>query len=621
MRFVALLIVVLLGGLPVSAATDHELASGLSGVVRHGQGPLEHAAVYAYRTHDVSLTRVSTSRDGRFLFRTLPAGVYKVIAHKVGFVPAIVLFTRATESASDFLEFRLSEETDASFDQEDDFWSIRSKIPGDVLREIRVAEGAAFEDYGVVEPEFSVETELTAGTRKYANAGQSQVTHGRIGVESQVGGMRLSVDGRFDEMRPEALTAAAEGRASGRTDALALSMRGAGSASIQLNTVSHSLDSSYLHSSPVDMDRYQFLWSQDHGARAHSAVSAQYIEERGFNTQSMVSPVGVPLASRTLLVDGSYSQEIGESMAVRTGVSYQELIADTELGNLLPGAARQQVNAYGIASTQLSPALLVEYGLFSTLLDGSVSMSPHAGLVMNLGQEWQAETVVRQRISSEEPKLPNFSLAHYRNLENNTSTEQHYYRVGLTRQLGKDELFKVAANHREIGDTLRVFFSEDFFDQIESVYLVRGDQLPELQVALTRRLSPGILATLESNVGSGGGGIFRTDNQTSYENKVRYMVTSLDTKFQRTETALFLAVHRVEQHLTPTVAGGLEVNDLEVDKLQVKVTQDLGFFMPMASDWALLLNIELSRGAVPYAPDSQDDDLHRRVAGGIAVRF
>ena len=51
------------------------------------------------------------------------------------------------------------------------------------------------------------------------------------------------------------------------------------------------------------------------------------------------------------------------------------------------------------------------------------------------------------------------------------------------------------------------------------------------------------------------------------------------------------------------------------------MTQDLGFFMPMASDWALLLNLELSRGAVPYAPDSQDDDLHRRVAGGIAVRF
>ena len=151
------------------------------------------------------------------------------------------------------------------------------------------------------------------------------------------------------------------------------------------------------------------------------------------------------------------------------------------------------------------------------------------------------------------------------------------------------------------------------------MYLVRGDDLPELQFALSRKIAPKILATLQSNVGSGGGGVLLTADSEPFENQVRYVVTSLDTHFQQTSTGFFIAVHRVEQRLDPmsTPERGTAV---DLDKVQLKVTQELDYFFDLGTEWAVLLNVELSRGDLAYGRELADD-LHRRVAGGVAVRF
>lgn len=607
-------------GLPLAAQADHDPVAGLAGLVKDSGGPVRAATVYAYRITEPVLSHVTTGEDGQFLFRVLPAGVYKIIVHKSGFVPAVVLFTRAARSAADFLEFELVEER-AAYGAEDDFWSIRRRIPGDVLRDIQLAEAAAYHERQLNQgPELAFETEMLAGLDRASDTGTSQLTRGRLGVHGRVGDLLLELDGRFEQLRPEdSSTVDSESSAAGHTNAVALSLEGAGRSAIQLHTVRHTFDDPVFGNRSVDLERYQIHWSQEHGPDAASAVSAQYIEESGFHTQAAVSPVGVPAASRTLRVDGSYRQEINDRLALRTGVSYQELLADTELGKALPGVAREWIDAYGIGSMQLSTGVLVEYGLYSTLLDGTVSVSPHGGLVMDMGRGWQTETVVRQRIHSEEPEISNFTLAYYRNLDETTSSEEHYYKVAVAHDGRDGEAFELGATHREIGDTLRVFFNEDFFDQVESIYLVRGDRIPELRLALSRRLAPQILTRLESSLGSGGGGLFRTGDGSSYENGVRYLVTSLDTEFEKTSTGVFLAFHRVEQSLHPRRAGQRPA-DVGLDKLQVKLTQELGYLLDLGTDWAVLLNVELSRGDLAQGR-TLDDELHRRVAGGVAVRF
>ncbi|HVR29040.1 MAG TPA: carboxypeptidase-like regulatory domain-containing protein [Thermoanaerobaculia bacterium] len=613
------LVTVVVGITPAIAA-DQTAAAGLAGLVRYGGEPLEATRVYAYQVTELTLTRATTGEDGRFLFRTLPAGVYKIIAHKVGFIPAVVLFTRATQSAVDFLEFELAPEP-AMADDSADFWSVRRRLPTDVLREIEIAEALHQQDLRTTAPatDLAFETEMIAGLDNISDAGRSQLTRGRIGMHGRVGRLLLELDGRFDQLRPESETQSTDGLTKGRTNSIDLSLASRGSSALQFRSVRHSLDHHPMMRRPIDFERYQVQWSQDLGSGAESAVSAQYLEETGFHKQGLVSPAGVPEGSRTLRVHGTYRQDIGERLNVRTGVSYQEMLLDTDLGQTLPALVRQRVNAFGIGATELGSGVVVEYGLYSMLLDGTFALSPHGGVVLELGNDWKAEAVVRRRFQNELPELGSFAIAYFRNLENDPGSEEHYYRVGFQRVSENGESIRIGAIHREIGDTLRVFFTEDFFDQIESIYLVRGDELPEIHLQVSQRLAPRILATLESNVGSGGGGLFRAAaDATPYENQVRFAVTSLDTQFQRTSTGVFLALHRVEQRLDPI--GAERGTDVALDKLQLKLTQELGYFLDLGTDWAVLLNVELSRGDLVYGRPLADD-LHRRIAGGVAVRF
>ncbi|MEE8139007.1 MAG: carboxypeptidase-like regulatory domain-containing protein, partial [Thermoanaerobaculia bacterium] len=110
--FTLALALILLGPAAASAdSTDPSaLAGALEGRVSRATTPLPASAVYAYRLADFSLRKVVTDGEGDFLFDRLPAGLYKIIAYKAGFVPAVALLTRATEGTRQFLEMQLIEE-------------------------------------------------------------------------------------------------------------------------------------------------------------------------------------------------------------------------------------------------------------------------------------------------------------------------------------------------------------------------------------------------------------------------------------------------------------------------------------------------------------------------------
>ena len=352
----SLLVAILVSGAVPALGADQEVTPGLGGLVRSDLGPLDSARVYAYQVTDLQITRATTDQNGRFLFSTLPAGVYKVIAHKVGFVPAIVLFTRATQTAADFLEFELIAEQTASDQDTEDFWSIRRRVPGDVLREIEVAEAMQdAEQSAIGDPAsgLAFETEMMAGLDDNASAGLSQLTSGRFGLQGRVGRLLLELDGRFDQLRPDSAAKSTDLPTQGRTNTLDLSVASGASGAVQFSGVRHTLDHHPMMAKAVDLERYQVGWRKGMRSGAESEVSAQYFSESGFHSQGMVKPAGLPDGSRTLNVNGSYRQEVGERMAVRTGVGYQEMLLDTQLGNTLPGLVRQRVNAFGIGSTDV----------------------------------------------------------------------------------------------------------------------------------------------------------------------------------------------------------------------------------------------------------------------------
>ena len=61
--------------------------------------------------------------------------------------------------------------------------------------------------------------------------------------------------------------------------------------------------------------------------------------------------------------------------------------------------------------------------------------------------------------------------------------------------------------------------------------------------------------------------------------------------------------------------------ELELERLQVMLSQDLDILHQLATDWAVHLNMELSRGGATTDGLLDDDELRKRVTGGVVVKF
>jgi len=597
----------------VTASFADQENGGLAGRVTTSTTPLAQARVYAYQMSDLSLLRVDTDNVGSFLFQELPAGLYKIIAIKVGFVPAVVLLSRDTPETKQYLEVDLAPRSAQAGGGRETFWSLRQRIPKDVLRDLETLEMAASEGSpggAVVERAALEETsfETLTGTDDAAGQGGGS-SRNRLALAGTVGQSEFDLIGdvwvaRSSETMEDPSHAAA----------LSLSLNNPGGSRIRLTTIDNRLTQQNSNYTSVDLERYQVSWSQTIGSGV-SELLAEFVDQSNFYSAGPVQPMGVPLASRSWNVLGSYSGDLTTTDSLKAGFRYRQFEdQDMASSGLLPG---QRVDLYGTGSTRVNPRIVVEYGLYSTLRDGSLSLAPRGGVVVELGSDWTASTLASHKVHQDDPAtLYDFTPVAFRG-NGSCQGEDYCYQLQLTRGWSDDQQLSIGAMHRRFSETLRLYFNDDFFSHLESLYLVDGDTLPEVQFGMTSRISPRILARLESSIAAGGGGILYTTDQNSYENNVRYLVTSLDTQFERTDTGVFLAFHHLEQELD-SFSGKVAGPGLQMQRLQLMLTQDLKA-LNLAS-LALRLKMEVARGATGHGA-TDEDELHKRVMGGVAVTF
>lgn len=604
----------LLPGAALAEAPSHALA----GRVKTDATPLADARVYAYQVSDLTLHRVDTDTVGGFLFKELPAGLYKIIAVKTGFVPAVVLLERQSAETRQYLEVDLSPQVALSAPSEGDFWNLRRQIPADVLRDLETLEPAAetvapaSEGFDLARTEFQA---MSGTDDRFGGSGQMK--RGQLSVSGSVGVAEFDLTGDYWTANR------AEPDASHSTE-IALRVESPLGGSVRLLTSDNKISGSSGQIGDIDLERYQLSWSSDLGPGS-SQVRAEVIEESNFFAAGSIHPVGVPIASRSWQVEGRYHDFTAGSTRLEAGFRYRQVEQQSDTGpaNLLPS---QRIDLFGMGRMAIHPQVYVQYGLYSTLRDGSLSLSPQGGVIVQLGSNWRASTLASQKVHQDETEVFDFAPVQHSLADTGCHGENHCYQFELEREFDQQASLAVGATHRRFDETFRLYFNEDFFSHLESLYLVDGDTLPEVQVTMTRRLTPRILARLESSLAAGGGGIFYATDENSYENNVRYLVTSLDTRFERTETGVFLAFHHLEQQFEPTDAkrwypsADQPITDIEMQRLQLMLTQDLRA-LNLAS-LALQLNMEVRRGASLVDQGSFDDeDLYKRVMGGVAVSF
>lgn len=598
---------------------------GLEGRVMKQASPLSSVRVYAYEVASFKMTQVETDKTGFFRFRDLPAGMYKLVAFKPGFQPTVELLLRQSAELAQKVELQLREEMAADGAQGEDYWSVRGRVPVDVLRQIqsagleRIAAGSSLKLQG--SDIFAAEMKALSGVEQVGAGAQAAVHSAEFGLRGAIGQVKIGVDGSYQGMQTQSLGGAA-GLAAGSPQqgavrTIAVDLQKAQDQSLRLSSSSGEIEGG--GGAPVGLDQYQIDWQGRTGRRGETRVSASFTEETNYHLSGWLDPDQIPWSSQSFEVDGSYSHSLGDATQLQAGASYgQRTLATSD--SFQPVDDRR-LGLYGTANTQLGPRVLVEYGMFSSVRDGSISLVPHGGVVITLGGDWQGRASVAQRIEQRgESYIQGFSTAFYGDKDSCRSVTDACYQVSFTHGEDDNEV-TIGAIERRFAETLRLYFSPDFFDRLESVFVVEGDELPELQLAVTRRLAPRILARLESNLAEGGGGIFYATDDKAYENDVRYLVTSLDTRFQRTSTGVFVAFHHLEQSFKPVGGDNEEaLQHLEVERLQLMLTQDLNVLVDLASNWAVRLNMELSRGSTPYTL-SVDNELYKKLTGGISVSF
>jgi carboxypeptidase family protein len=615
----------------VGAAETRQV--GVSGRVLAEANPLPAVHIWAYELADLKLHKVMTDAQGSFLFQDLPVGLYQIIAHKVGFLPAVISFTRATAEARQFLDVELARRPPGQ-PHGDDFWEIRAQVPADVLREIEANESSiplaslTAPRGGVLTGNFKTEMQALTGVDGIAAESGGQLNSAGVGIQGDLGAVHVGLRGQFVQ-RSSANALQAGGSALGTGTSSSLSIVVAPRPSSRVSIVSRSnrmVARGESGDSPVDFEHYGVNYSQDVGENGHSEFSAHYTIENNFHRQAAIDPLEISDASRDWRFEGAYTFSFSDRNTLQTGMRYRErqfgFGEPDRQGKAFERQALSSLDVFSRGGVRVQPAVLMEYGLYSTLSDGTLALTPQGGVVLQLGSNWQLETTAAHRIYTDVPSGPEFLPTLFAQRDLCEQGSESCYQVNLSRKNGDDNTLSFGAVHRTVGDTLRLYFSDDFFDRQESLYLVRGDELPEIRVGLRHKLAPKVVTTLDTSVASGGGGTFFAADRQPYENRVRYLVTSLDTQFLGSSTGVFVAFHHLEQQLERPDDSGSTAAQMDFERLQLMVSQNLNFLLGLASDWAVQLNMELSRGGdVAATPAGSDDRVRRRILGGIAVKF
>ncbi len=616
---------------------------GVSGRVLGESAPLAAVHIYAYQIADLSLRgKVKTDAQGRFLFQDLPAGLYKVIAHKAGFMPAVAMLTRMTAQTSQSLEFQLAKRQ-AGKGQEEDFWSIRARIPSDVLRDMDKDESsfelASFDApaSGAFSTGFQTEMQALTGVDQIGAGNGGQLSGAGLGLKGQVGQVQVGLQGRFSQLSTSGgslQTSSGAPSPTGQASSLAIDVsRGAGNRVSILSfnnrmtggTIGRRESGDGPEAGPVDFEHYQVNWSSEVGSNGRSEFAAHYTAENNFHRQAAIDPLAIPEASQSWRIEGAYTIDFSDRNSLQSGLRYRE--RQYGLGGLeRPGKAYERqalssIDLFSRGGVRVQPAVLMEYGLYSTLSDGSLELTPQGGIVLQLGSNWQVETSAARRVYTDPTSGPDFLPTLFAQRDLCEQGSESCYEINFARKDEKDNTFTLGAVHRTVGDTLRLYFSEDFFDRQESLYLVRGDKLPEVRLGFSHKISPQVVTTFDTSVAAGGGGTFTGANGQPFENQVRYMVTSLDTQLLSSSTGIFVAFHHLEQQLDSLNVPGRTDSQMELERLQLVLNQNLNILLDLASDWTVQLNMELSRGGTSSSQTVTDDRVRSRILGGIAVKF
>jgi hypothetical protein len=590
-RFRAIAVAALFAVIAVPAQSDTPLPSFLQvlGNVTNAARPVGNALVIALNTQSFDAIQTYSSIDGTFSLPKLRAGVYKIIAVKQGFIPAIT--TIAPTRPSHRVALKLENEKQArGRDRNQELWELRGSLPPDVLRELDAMMAPA-EVVTYELPRFRGEmVSMTGMTAEPANPAYAQTAvgvQGRIGDTWQVG-IRGNLQ-RFEDPTDEVRF----GKPIAESSVMSMELRSSPTESVRVA----STKSSWLYTESdtpgerqADVRAHNVEWQ--HG---DSRVQVRYFEQDNLFQSSPAGSNLLEIAGNTPVLQ-TRRNDLGISLRVR-----QESVGTTE-----DPLRTADLSANG--TMLLVPSLMLHYGVASRLRVDGQEWAPRTGAEWKVTERTSLIVSGLYKVADRNQGgvLTPPSIVFWS--EDSSVLPRYSYSFGVVSgKEGKNRLTAIATV-TAIDSPQRLVFTDGYDHFWDGLYVESGDVRRDVRLAYRREIGNLFAFDVATTAGSA-----TSEDASLAARKKIYVTGDLQSTFRPTRTTLAISYRDIQQ---PREDGGA---DYRTERVNLQMAQSL--YLPV--DIKVLLGVELARAAnSPFLLDTLTlEETSKKYIGGLALNF
>lgn len=544
------------------------------GSVRTSARPVDEALVIAFNLADYRADKTWTTPDGAFRLPPLRAGIYRIIAVKQGFAPAIA--TIVPNRSNQILSLRLDAERVLSETERDQIWQIRRSLPPDVLREVNAALAVP-----------------------------------AAGPESRFGGEMASM-----------ANLAADGAAVARTE---LGMRGVLSDSLRVNFMGR-LD---RQSDPADATPFPGTEASDVAMTIESGDNRTYnvASSRNSWTRADVDP-GRPIdteshqielrgerdslrvryfAQENLFAERAFDSELleleGERQFFDTGRHGAGIRVRLRQERPMNAAAAtpsyRTADFAASASHMLGGRFELGYVLYARIAgDGHSEYAPESHARFRIGKN-VALTVSGLHKTTDGAPSPFPGIVVF---DQESVPPRSRYTFGIEQGAEGAKQFVALFSVEEVDSHLRIIFDDRFGQAWDGFYVRAGDIRRDVTLAYRTRFGEQVVFDIKARAGDASAA-------DGFVPATSYVTAEVQSHIRPFGTTFDVGYRYIDQPPADRLAIGSES-----ERLNIRMAQSL--HLPL--DLCVLVGVDLARSADPFVTPGE---IQKRLLGGISFAF
>ena len=579
---------VLTMALPASPDVPVPAALQVLGSVTNAARPVANALVIALNLTSFEAIQTYTSTDGSFKLPPLQTGIYKVIAVKYGFAPAIA--TVVPGQPNQRVNLKMQDEKPANGRQKvnQELWELRGSMPADVLRELDFAMAAPQQQSASYDmPRFRGEMVSMTGvaSENAAHFAQTGVgVHSRLGETWQIGirGDMQRIDDPSDSK--------SVGSPAAEAAVMEMELRSSPNNAYRVATTQSSWRYRETAEDQAELRSHNFEW-----LRGDAHLKVRYLEQD--NVFGTAGSDVFEIAGATNIIS-TRRNDFGVSLRVR-----QESVRSS--ANMDP-MRTASLSARG--SVEVVPAFAIEYGVSSRLGLDRTEWAPRTGFQWRVDKNTALVASVEYKLldqaTSAGALLPSLVVWS----DDQSLLPRYSYSFGFVQDQDEHNQFSAIATVTAADAPLRVVFDDGSSQFWDGLYIDSGDIRRDIRLTWRHDFGPRLAVDVATTAGTA------TPRQYSNSIAKAYVIGDVQTIFVPTGTTLAISYREIRQ---PQVNDAPQYHSA---RMNARIAQSL--YLPI--DVKLLLGVELAR--VENSPFLLDpmlgaDETARRYVGGLALNF